>query len=131
MSSFTGSVVIYANADPTTSWTYSDTVDLKNRQFLDVEIVASGGSPTSYESKWQSSVDGSTWVDEPTDEVSAGTGLARARIDTLQDDDGTVLSGSLTVHFERRGKRYVRRGIKRTGGDNTARILMRSMSASD
>jgi len=67
----------------------------------------------------------------PSDEVAAGAGVSRQRIDSLQDDDGTVLSGRQVKTWERRGSRYVRAGIKRTGGDAATRIRMLAMTASD
>lgn len=131
MTSFTGPTEIYANADPTSSWTYSSTIDMKLRAFLDVIVIASGTSPTSYQFKFQSSTDGVNWDDVPSDEVAAGLGPSRARIWDLEDEDGTVLSGRQVKRYERCGSRYCRAAVKSTGGAGTDRIRMLAMMAVD
>lgn len=118
-------VEVYAAADPTVAWTFTDPVDMRYHVYVDFVPVASATSPASYEAKLQTSCDPVTalWEDVPTDEVAAGLALHRARIFQLEDEDGTVLSGrGCPITYERKAKRYVRLAVKRTGGAGTDRL---------
>lgn len=120
-------VEVYAAADPTAAWTFSDPVDLKHHVYVDFVPVASGTSPASYEAKLQTSCDPTAavpvWDDVPTDEVAGGLGPHRARIFQLEDEDGTVLSGrGCPITYERKAKRWVRLAVKSTGGAGTDRL---------
>lgn len=122
MSLTSNPVEVYANADPTTSYTFSDTVDLWEYSYATFWITASGTAATSFEAKLQVSNDDAAWCDAPSDEVAAGASPSRARVYSLLDEDGTVLSGLGILRFVKCAERYARLAIKRTGGDANTRI---------
>ena len=126
---------IFAAADPTATWTFTDSVDLRDPiwsagsggdPLRDVSIIVtpSGTSPASYELKMQTSADDTTWADEVMVlEVAAGAGPVRATILSLQDEDGTVLDDrAIVLNFTRMARRYVRWALKSTGGAGTDRL---------
>lgn len=121
-------VEVFAAADPTTTWSFTEAVDLRNHEYCAFIFTATETAPTSYEAKLQVSPDNLVWTDVPTNEVSAGLGPQRARIYQLQDEDGTVLSAAgddrALIEYYRAAFRYVRAAVKRTGGAGTDRIAV-------
>lgn len=117
-----GGKVVYASADPTTSYTFSDAIDMGDHPFVGITIVTGGLVPTSFEVKRQLSHDGTTWEDETGDDYAAGIGLRRVRVDAVQDAAGTPANGRYAWAYERFGHRYMRLAVKRTGGDATTRF---------
>ena len=111
---------VYAEADPTTSYTYSSAVDTDVGDQLSFELVTSGTVVTSWQLKVQLSMDNSVWADQLTEETSAGAVTQLVAVRSIPTATGTygldIPSGAW---------RYIRLAVKRTGGDATTRIVMR------
>ena len=122
MSRTTAATTIFASADPTASYTYSTTCDMFEYTYLTLWFQASGLAPTSFEMIVEASPDGSTqWSMVPK---ADGEEPAVQGPYALQDDDGTVLDDdTCVVRLAIGAERYIRIGVKRTGGDGTTRLV--------